>query len=135
MAGDMDIRAKLERAWKIKLPPAQSLSSTLMLKGGIRWLYILGEGPAQTDADSSQVRAALQSLNFLVMQEIFPTETTNYPLSSCLPPDSPSATGLSPTAKGVSRANQGDTASLRPGELASHLFGLVILMRSTRNGG
>jgi formate dehydrogenase alpha subunit len=52
----MDIRAKFERAWKNPLPPAQSLSSTLMLEGGIRWLYILGEGPAQTDADSNQVR-------------------------------------------------------------------------------
>jgi formate dehydrogenase alpha subunit len=79
---DPDIRSKFEKAWKAKLPPTPGLASTLMLesmkKGGIRGLYILGEDPAQTDADTNQVRASLKSLDFLVVQELFPTETTNY---------------------------------------------------------
>jgi formate dehydrogenase alpha subunit len=77
-----DIRSKFEKAWKAKLPHTPGLASTLMLesmkKGGIKGLYILGEDPAQTDADTNQVRASLKSLDFLVVQELFPTETTNY---------------------------------------------------------
>jgi formate dehydrogenase major subunit/formate dehydrogenase alpha subunit len=49
-----------------------------MREGGIRGLYILGEDPAQTEPDTNRVRASLQSLDFLVVQELFPTETTNY---------------------------------------------------------
>jgi formate dehydrogenase alpha subunit len=79
---DPDIRAKFEKAWKVKLPPTPGLASTLMLESmrerGIRGLYILAEDPAQTDADTNQVRASLQSLDFLVVQELFLTETTNY---------------------------------------------------------
>jgi formate dehydrogenase alpha subunit len=80
--GEPDKRSKFENAWKVKLPPTPGLTSTLMLesmrKGGIRGLYILGEDPAQTEPDTNQVRASLQSLDFLVVQELFPTETTNY---------------------------------------------------------
>jgi predicted molibdopterin-dependent oxidoreductase YjgC len=39
---------------------------------------MLGEDPAQTDPDSNRVRASLKALDFLVVQEIFPTETTEY---------------------------------------------------------
>jgi predicted molibdopterin-dependent oxidoreductase YjgC len=80
--GDPEIRSKFEGAWKVKLPPTPGLTTTLMLesmrKGGIRGLYILGEDPAQTDPDTNRVRASLQSLDFLVVQELFLTETTNY---------------------------------------------------------
>ena len=41
-------------------------------------MYILGEDPAQTDPDTNRVRSALEALDFLVVQEIFPTETTRY---------------------------------------------------------
>ena len=44
----------------------------------IRWLYILGEDLAQTEPDTNRVRASLEALDFLVVQEIFPTETTSY---------------------------------------------------------
>jgi predicted molibdopterin-dependent oxidoreductase YjgC len=38
-------------------------------------MFILGEDPAQTDPDSNRVRAALESLEFLVVQELFLSET------------------------------------------------------------
>ena len=79
---DPNIQSKFEEAWKVKLPDAPGQASTQMLEGpvegGIKGLYILGEDPAQTDPDSNRVRASLKALDFLVVQEIFPTETTKY---------------------------------------------------------
>jgi len=82
---DPAVRAKFEEAWKVRLPANPGLTSTQMLErlaegGGekIRGLYILGEDPAQTDPDTNRVRTSLEALDFLVVQEIFPTETTRY---------------------------------------------------------
>ena len=41
-------------------------------------MYIFGEDVAQTDPDTAHVIKALESLEFLVCQDIFETETTNY---------------------------------------------------------
>ncbi len=75
-------RAKFEGAWNVKLPATPGQTSTQMLdsstEGRIRGLYILGEDPAQTDPDTKHIRDSLESLDFLVVQEIFPTETTKY---------------------------------------------------------
>ena len=80
---DPNIRSKFEEAWKVKLPEAPGLTSTQMLERlaegeGIRGLYILGEDPAQTEPDTNRVHTSLEVLDFLVVQEIFPTETTRY---------------------------------------------------------
>jgi len=79
---DPNNRSKFEQAWNVKLPSSSGLTSTQMLDcecgGSIKGLYILGEDPAQTDPDTNRVRESLKSLDFLVVQEIFPTETTNY---------------------------------------------------------
>ena len=79
---DPNNRAKFEKAWKVKLPSAPGETSTQMLDHvtdrKIKGLYMLGEDPAQTDPDSNKVRASLETLDFLVVQEIFPTETTKY---------------------------------------------------------
>jgi len=79
---DPNIRSKFEASWKVELPSTPGLTSTQMLEqamdGGIRGLYILGEDPAQTDPDTNRVRESLKALDFLVVQEIFPTETTKY---------------------------------------------------------
>lgn len=79
---DPNIQSKFEEAWKVKLSATPGQTSTQMLdglkEGRIRGLYILGEDPAQTDPDTNRVRDSLGALDFLVVQEIFPTETTNY---------------------------------------------------------
>ncbi len=46
--------------------------------GGIRALYILGEDPVLTEPDSNHTRACLDTCEFVVLQEIFPTETAAY---------------------------------------------------------
>jgi formate dehydrogenase major subunit len=48
------------------------------IDGRLKAMYIFGEDVAQTDPNTSHVIKALQSLELLVCQDIFPTETTNY---------------------------------------------------------
>ncbi len=79
---DAGIRSKFEEAWKVALPSVPGQTSTQMIERNpgkeIRGLYILGEDPAHTEPDTNRVRSTLESLDFLVVQEIFPTETTRY---------------------------------------------------------
>ena len=48
------------------------------VRGKFKGIYILGEDPAQTDPDLNHVRKALESVDFLVVQDIFHTETTRF---------------------------------------------------------
>ena len=41
-------------------------------------MYIMGENPAMSDPDQNHVRAALEKLDCLVVQDIFPTETAAF---------------------------------------------------------
>lgn len=58
------------------------LTSTKVLPaataGNVKGLYIFGEDPIVTDPDTGHVRQALESLDFLVVQELFMTETAAY---------------------------------------------------------
>ena len=46
--------------------------------GQIKGMYVLGENPAMSDPDVTHAREALASLEHLVVQDIFLTETANY---------------------------------------------------------
>src|SRR6185369_13834984 len=48
------------------------------LDGRIRALWILGENAAMTDPDLAHVRRCLEACEFLVVQEIFPSETARF---------------------------------------------------------
>ena len=48
------------------------------VEGRLKAMYIFGEDVAQTDPDTAHVVHALESLDFLVCQDIFETETTKY---------------------------------------------------------
>ncbi len=58
------------------------LTVTEMIEAGgrctLRGLYILGEDPAMTEPDSHQARACLAATEFVVLQEILPSETADY---------------------------------------------------------
>lgn len=47
-------------------------------RGEIKGLFVLGENPAMTDPDINHARKALAKTDFLVVQEILPSETTEY---------------------------------------------------------
>lgn len=72
---DEAARAKFEKAWDIKLPANPGLTLTEMTDGQIKALYIMGENPLVSDPDINHVKKVLQSLDFLVCQDIFLTET------------------------------------------------------------
>ncbi len=79
---DDRVRDKFEKAWNVRISTKPGLKSVEMLdecrRGNFKGLFILGEDPAQTDPDLNHVRAALEKVDFLVVQDIFHTETTRF---------------------------------------------------------
>ncbi|HUX15690.1 MAG TPA: formate dehydrogenase subunit alpha, partial [Phycisphaerae bacterium] len=78
-ADDAAVRAKFEKAWGVRLPPAPGLTVVEILnaaaEGKVKALYCLGENPMLSDPDLTHVEEALKALDFLVVQDIFLTET------------------------------------------------------------
>jgi len=73
-------RQKMAAAWGVSdLPDYVGMTMTDMLPaipaGKLKALYIMGENPVISDPDSDHAVAALQKLDFLVVQDIFLTET------------------------------------------------------------
>ncbi len=76
---DPNIRHKFEVAWGVPLPDKPGLTLTEMFdaisKGDLRAVYLMGENPTLSDADLLHVLESLKQLKFLVVQDIFLTET------------------------------------------------------------
>ena len=74
-----EIREKFEKAWGVPLNPEPGIKATdcfpAMIEGKIKGLFIFGEDPMRTDPDTHHVLHALKSLDFLVVDELFMTET------------------------------------------------------------
>lgn len=49
-----------------------------ILEGKTKALYVMGENPITSEADSGHVRHCFQAIDFLAIQDIFPTESTEY---------------------------------------------------------
>jgi formate dehydrogenase alpha subunit len=76
---DGKIRKKFSLAWGVEIPADPGLNIMEMLdeaqKGELKGLYILGENPMLSNPDLQSVEKALGNLEFLVVQDIFLTET------------------------------------------------------------
>ena len=76
---DAAVRAKFEQAWGAELSPNPGLTvieiMTAAEEGKVRGLYIMGENPMLSDPDINHVEECLEALDFLVVQDIFLTET------------------------------------------------------------
>jgi predicted molibdopterin-dependent oxidoreductase YjgC len=77
---DQTMRDKLAKAWDATLPTAGSGAHLTEIlnrcrSGHIRALYVVGENPLATLPASMEVRAALDRLDLLVVQDPFLTET------------------------------------------------------------
>ncbi|GBE04917.1 MAG TPA: NADH dehydrogenase (quinone) subunit G [Nitrospirae bacterium] len=74
-----DFRDKFENEWNGTIPENEGLSLLEIIEGAengnIKALYVMGENPAFNLPDSSSARKALESLDLLVVQDIFLTET------------------------------------------------------------
>lgn len=80
---------KFDSAWKLltkdgspvaqnKLQPGLTVTEMInqSSQGGIRALFIMAEDPLMTEPDLNHAKASLQKCEFVVLQEIFPTETS-----------------------------------------------------------
>ncbi len=79
---DPVIQSKFEAAWGVPLSNKVGLTVTEMLRaaeeGHVRCLYIVGENPMTSDPDLNHVRYSLGKTEFIVLQEIFFSETAQF---------------------------------------------------------
>jgi formate dehydrogenase major subunit/formate dehydrogenase alpha subunit len=78
--GDLAISKKMADAWGVdELPTKIGLKVTEMVPkahtGELKGFYIIGENPLVSDADLNHAEACFKDLEFLVVQDIFLTET------------------------------------------------------------
>lgn len=77
-----DKRAKFEAAWGVSLSDKPGLTAIEMMKaaseGKIKAFYFMGENPMMSDPNIPHVKEALEKAEFIVCQDIFMTETTEF---------------------------------------------------------
>jgi len=75
-------RQKFEAAWGTALSTKVGMTVTEMIPAAgedkVKALYILGEDPVMSDPDTTHIRHCLETCDFIVLQEIFPSETSRY---------------------------------------------------------
>ena len=73
------VQEKFEKAWGVKLSGQNGLTVTATINkahhGEIKGLIVIGENPMMSDPDLNHVEEALDNLEFLMVQDIFLTET------------------------------------------------------------
>ena len=76
---DLPARNRLSKAWNAGLPAEAGLDMIGMIeaaeKGGLKALYIMGENPLRSMPQQERVKAALEKLELLVVQDILETDT------------------------------------------------------------
>jgi formate dehydrogenase major subunit len=77
---DPDVRQRMSEAWKVdSLSERPGMKATQMIPaahdGALKALYVIGENPLVSDPDVNHAEAGLKNLDFLVVQDIFLTET------------------------------------------------------------
>jgi len=76
---DEKVRSSFEKAWKTSISSQPGQSALEMFagaeKGRINALYLVGENPVVSYPDTAQTIKALESLDFLVVQDLFLTPT------------------------------------------------------------
>ena len=76
---DDELRGRFEAVWGAPVPPRNGWHLTEMFEAmerrDLRTLYVIGENPAQSEADVQHARSLLDGLDHLVVQDIFLTRT------------------------------------------------------------
>jgi len=76
---DDAVRAKFDAAWGVAVPPKPGWHLSEMFeameRGELITVYVIGENPAQSEADSQKAHHLLQGLDHLIVQDIFMTKT------------------------------------------------------------
>jgi predicted molibdopterin-dependent oxidoreductase YjgC len=76
---DQELRSKFDRAWNARVPARRGWHLTQMFeameRGELGAVYVVGENPAQSEADQQRAVRLLSGLDHLVVQDIFLTRT------------------------------------------------------------
>ncbi len=79
---DKEKREKFEKGWGRSLSDKAGFTVTEILngcnRGDIKFMYIMGENPMLSDPDLNHVEESLENTEFLVVQDIFLTETAEF---------------------------------------------------------
>ncbi|WP_101298236.1 formate dehydrogenase subunit alpha [Halegenticoccus soli] len=79
---DPDVLDAFERGWGVRPPEEVGLKvpETFVeaLAGNLKAMYVMGENPALSEPDITHAEEALEALDFLVVQDVFMTETAEY---------------------------------------------------------
>ncbi len=81
--GNEENRRKVSQIWNVPfedMPSKPGLTTVEIVnaahEGKIKAMYVMGENPMITDPNLNHTEKALEGLEFLVVQDIFPTDTT-----------------------------------------------------------
>jgi predicted molibdopterin-dependent oxidoreductase YjgC len=76
---DADARDRYEAAWGVPIVPEYGWHLSQMFdgmeRGELRTLYVIGENPAQSEADTTRARKLMEGLDLLIAQDILFTKT------------------------------------------------------------
>ena len=77
-----EVMKRFEGHWGVEIPKWKGIYATecfpKMISGDIKGLFIFGEDPVRTDPDTNHVIKALEALDFLVVDDLFLTETAKF---------------------------------------------------------
>ncbi|MGM0605554.1 MAG: formate dehydrogenase subunit alpha [Halobacteriota archaeon] len=81
LVDDDEARARVEAEWGFDIPPEPGLTNVeISHEAGrsVHGLYVMGENPIMSEPDANRVEERLETLEFMVVQDIFKTETAEY---------------------------------------------------------
>ncbi len=113
---DEAARSRYEALWGCAIPPRKGWHLTDMFhameRGEMRALYIIGENPAQSEADGQRARRLIGGVDFVVVQDVFRTATAE--LAHVVLPASSSWSESEGTVTNSERRVQRVRAAMRP---------------------
>ncbi len=129
---DPEHLAKFNAIWNVDMPDQNGWHISLMFdameRGDLKALYVLGENPAQSEADSQRAVRCLEGLDFMVAQDIFLTRTAE--LADVVLPASASWAECDGTVTSSERRTQRVRKALDPpGEAKDDIEILPLLAR------
>jgi formate dehydrogenase major subunit len=78
---DPEVRADVEEVWEFEIPSEPGLTNVELsheIGNTIHGLYVMGENPAMSEPDTNMVEQRLAEVDFMVVQDIYETETAEY---------------------------------------------------------
>ncbi|MDJ1434362.1 formate dehydrogenase subunit alpha [Halostagnicola sp. A-GB9-2] len=81
LVDDDEARKSVEDVWGFEVPPEPGLTNVEIsheFGDSIKGVYVMGENPVMSEPDANRVAERIQELEFMVVQDIFMTETAEY---------------------------------------------------------